>query len=218
MTMSPLGVEDDYAGSREGGGGLSLQEKKVEIRRREQVRAAEAFGLPRDRLTFLGLREEEGARLHDPENRRKIFEHIESVAPDMVMLPVGRDTNRTHALVFEIFRECARELAVKLKRPMIGLYNEDPKTTEIRPDLFVLFGEESARWKSTLLKAHDSQEQRNIRTRGMGFAERILHMNRMGCHRYLESFEKEERSNRYAEVFEVELFDSYEQTPPTGPG
>ena len=47
---------------------------------------------------------------------------------------------------------CATALTIKKRKSIVGLYNEDPKTLEIRKDLFVLFNEEDARWKGNLLK------------------------------------------------------------------
>jgi hypothetical protein len=186
-----------------------LKVKKIEIRRREQVRSAEMFGLSHDRLTFLDLPEDErGTGSHSPETRVRMMEHLESLSPEIVMLPVGKDTNRTHVWVYEVFRDCAKDLVSRRRKPMVALYNEDPKTTEIRADLVVLFGERRAGWKGALLRAHDSQQQRNRNTRGMGFDERILNLNRLGYKRFFESFGPEAGSSGYAEVFELELFES----------
>ena len=209
VSMSPAGVDDEYARKFIVGNSTDLQETKAEIRRKEQIRSAEMFGLGAERLAFLGIREDvESALLDSPANRARLRGHLESVAPDIVIMPVGRDTNRTHTWVYKVFRECARDLAHRSGRPLVGLYNEDPKTTEIRPDLFVCFGEGSAQWKRTLLKAHDSQQQRNIRLRGAGFDERILQVNRQGRRRLPEASGLAVSSLRYAEVFEMELFDS----------
>jgi LmbE family N-acetylglucosaminyl deacetylase len=204
-SMSPSGVEDEYGLSWQNSDSISLQEKKIEIRRREQTRSAEMFGLIQDRLAFLCI--EEGKKLDSPENWARIKGHLESVGPDIVIMPIGKDTDRTHAWVYQVFRKWARDLTQKTRKPMVALYNEDPKTIEIRKDLFVLFGEEGARWKRGLLMVHDSQQQRNIRRRGMGFDERILRMNHSsrGCLR--ENSTPALSSAKYAEVFEIELFD-----------
>ena len=97
------------------------------------------------------------------------------------------------------------------KKPVVALYNEDPKTTKIRKDLFVLFGEEGAGWKGDLLRAHDSQQERNIRVRGTGFDERILQMNRRS-HKEIPraaaaGVSEPFGSASYAEAFEIELFE-----------
>jgi len=207
--MSPSGVEDEYAHRFQADGSVTLRDRKSEIRRNEQVRSAEMFGLRPEGLAFLGFRDDiESAPLDTAANQAIIREHLESVAPDIVIMPVGRDSNRAHAWVYKVFRECAADLAHRFGRPIIGLYNEDPKTTEIRPDLFVCFGEESAQWKMALLRAHDSQQQRNIRLRKVGFDERILRVNRQGRSRLSEASHLDSPSLQYAEVFEMELFDS----------
>ena len=82
-----------------------------------------------------------------------------------------------------------------------------PQIIEIRKDLFVLFGEEDADWKGTLLRIHDSQQQRSIHSRGMGFDERILSMNHLSWKRLHEISTPAVSSARYTEVFEIELFD-----------
>jgi LmbE family N-acetylglucosaminyl deacetylase len=204
-SLSPSGVEDEYIQRWQNNSFSSLQEKKNEIRRREQTRATEMFGLTPDRLTFLGINEDK--RLDSPANVFRIRDHLESMAPDIVILPIGRDPNQTHVWVYQAFRECARDLALKKGEPVIALYNQDPKTVEIREDLFVLFGEEGADWKRTLLRTHDSQQQRNIHCRGMGFDERILRMNHLSYRRLQEILSPADGSARYAEVFEIELFD-----------
>ncbi len=205
VSMSPSGVEDEYALRWPTGGSISLQEKKIEIRRREQTRSAEMFGLTPDRLAFFCI--EEGKKLDSPENWAKIKGHLESVGPDIVIMPVGKDTDRTHQWVYQVFRKWARDLTHKAEKSMVALYNEDPKTIEIRKDLFVLFGEEGARRKRVLLMVHDSQQQRNIHRRGSGFDERILRMNRSSCGCLPDHSSPALSAAGYAEVFEIELFD-----------
>jgi LmbE family N-acetylglucosaminyl deacetylase len=205
VTMSPSGVEDEYAERWENSNSNSLEKKKIEIRRREQTQATEKFGLNPDRLTFLGIEENKG--LDNPNSSAKIRDHLLSIAPDIVIMPVGKDPNQTHARVYNVFRECARDLTLKKEKPVVALYNEDPKTVEIRHDLFVLFNEESAEWKKALLRIHDSQQQRNIHNRGMGFDERILRMNHRSYKRLQEMLPHADCPTQYAEVFEIELFD-----------
>jgi LmbE family N-acetylglucosaminyl deacetylase len=210
VSLSPSGVEDEYARRSQNSGFLSLSEMKAEIRRREQVRSAEMFGLGPGRLTFLGL--EEGRELDSWPNRAKIRTHLEFVAPDIIIMPVGKDANPTHAWVSQVFRDCAKGLALMTRKPLAALYNEDPKTLEIRRDLSVFFGEGGAEWKRALLRAHDSQQQRNIQNRHMGFDERILRMNQLSGRRFCEISHPVASSCPYAEVFEIELIDF----PPPG--
>jgi LmbE family N-acetylglucosaminyl deacetylase len=204
-SMSPSGVEDEYAQRWQNNGFISLQEKKMEIRRREQTWAAEMFGLAPDRLAFLGI--EENKDLNSPEDLTRMKDHLESVVPDIVIMPIGKDLNQTHAWVYQAFRKCAKDLTLKTEKPIIALYNEDPKTIEIRKDLFVLFGEEGADWKRALLRVHDTQQQRNIHSRGMGFDERILRINHLSYRLLHETSPLAALSAKYAEVFEIELFD-----------
>ncbi len=204
-SLSPSGVEDEYAQRRRDRDSISLKEKKGNIRQKEQTRSAEMFGLGPGRLAFLGIEEEK--ELDSPGNLARIRKHLESVEPDIVMMPIGKDPNQTHAWVYQAFRKCANNLAFKTEKPIVALYSEDPKTIEIRKDLFVLFGEEGADWKRALLKIHDSQQERNIRSRGMGFDERILRMNHLSWTHLVETPTPVASSAKYAEVFEVELFD-----------
>ncbi|MBM4305905.1 MAG: hypothetical protein FJ123_04115 [Deltaproteobacteria bacterium] len=205
VTLSPSGVEDEYVRRWANSDSIDLETRKVEVRRREQILATEKLGLRLNRLTFLGIEEDKGPDA--PHHSARIKEHLVSVGPDIVILPIGKDPNQTHARVYQIFRENARDLTLKKEKPVIALYNEDPKTVEIRDDLFVLFGEESAEWKRSLLRIHDSQQQRNMNNRGMGFDERILRMNYLSYKRFQEMFPHVGRPAKYAEVFEIELFD-----------
>jgi len=204
VSVSPSGVEDEYAQKWQNNGFISLQEKKKEIRRREQTRAAEMFGLTPDRLAFLGI--EENKDLNSPEDLTRMKDYLESMVPDIVIMPIGKDSNQTHAWVYQAFQKCAKDLTLKTGKPIIALYNEDPKTIEIRKDLFVLFGEEGANWKRALLRAHDTQQQRNIHRRGMGFDERILRINHLSYKLLHETSPIAISSAKYAEVFEIELF------------
>ncbi len=204
-SMSTSGVEDEYAHGWQNADSISSKEIKSKIRREEQIRAAEMFGLPLDKVVFLWI--EEDKKLESNRNRARINDCLESVAPDIVIMPIGKDSNPTHAWVYKVFRECAKDMTIKIEKPVMALYNEDPKTIEIRKDLFVLFGEEDALWKRVLLRAHDSQQQRNIHSRGLGFDERILRMNHLSYRGLREIASPDALSARYAEVFEIELFD-----------
>jgi hypothetical protein len=67
-------------------------------------------------------------------------------------------------------------------------------------DAFMVFGEREAAWKAELLRNHRSQHQRNLNTRGHGFDERILRVNREIAAKHMEM------DHQYTEAFEVELF------------
>ena len=68
----------------------------------------------------------------------------------------------------------------------------------MRADFYMPFGPDQANWKAELLRFHDSQHQRNLRTRGHGFDDRILEVNKKIAREL--SLEEE-----YAEAFELEL-------------
>ena len=208
VTMSPSGVHDQDARPTAPLDLGSVAQRKLAIRRREQILAAEALGLTEERISFLCLGENEGGTLSDSrENKAMINRLLESTMPDIAIMPTGQDSNITHAWVHRVFREYAEQLARKRRRPLVGLYNEDPKTTSMRTDLLVLFGEESALWKRALLKIHDSQQKRNLRLRQMGFDDRILNMNRRRFKQSSGSCDFDLYSAAgYAEAFEIERF------------
>ncbi len=207
VSMSPSGVEDHYAQTSSVPVCQSLAAKKIAIRKSEQMISAGMLGLTEDKISFLSLDDNERGNVSDSlENRDRISLLLESGAPDIVIMPVGKDTNRTHAWVQRVFRKCAGQLARSAKRPMIALYNENPKTTSMEPDLFVLFDKKAAQWKGDMLRIHDSQQQRNMRVRGMGLDERILDVNRRRYERFSGPADPGKSSPEYAEAFEIELF------------
>ncbi len=208
VTMSPAGVEDVYAERVQKNNSLTLQEKKIEIRRREQLNASKMLGLSPDKVSFLGLQESKNERSLDTgSNRFEIIKCLEAEIPDIVILPVGRDTNRTHVWVCSVFQAWAKYFMRERNKPIVAMYNEDPKTTQMRDNLFVIFNEQYAKWKGVLLRAHDSQQMRNIKTRRSGFDDRILEINRHGFDRLPYYYRPKLSSVNYAEVFELELFD-----------
>jgi len=97
-----------------------------------------------------------------------------------------------HIVVNSLMKICAKPISVDST-------NRDPKTIEMHTDLYMPFGQEEAEWKGELLRFHDSQHQRNLRTRGHGFDERILAVNR-------EIARDLALAHEYAEAFEVELY------------
>jgi hypothetical protein len=66
----------------------------------------------------------------------------------------------------------------------------------MREDVYVVFDDEAAEWKRSLLRHHASQQARNLRTRGHGFDERILRGN-------AEAALSAGRSGAFAETFEL---------------
>ena len=108
-------------------------------------------------------------------------------------MPHGNDSNAGHRAMFALFGEAAR----RLSPPPLALLNRDPKTLGMRMDFYMPFGPEEAEWKAALLRCHDSQQQRNLNTRGHGFDARILECNR--CIARELSLDAP-----YAEAFEVD--------------
>ncbi len=173
------GVPDDLVGPDRGA--------KARLREAEERTAAARFGLPDDRLVFLRLAENDAGEL-DPgtANRNRLLAALDALAPGLVLLPHGADSNPDHRLVFAWFAAWQSSTS----HSPLGLGNEDPKTQAFAPSLVVEFGEETAAWKARLLECHCSQSLRNQRSRGHTFAERILAVNRRGlpAGRYAERF------------------------------
>lgn len=169
---------------------------KIALRRQEQLAACEYFGLPRRSVTFLPLEEDQSHHPADSAaNLAIIRRHLESVRPDTVFLPHGNDKNATHRQTFDFLRRSA----VSVEFPVTAYLNRDPKTIAMWVDRYMPFHEEQAAWKAALLRHHVSQQKRNMKTRGYGFDERILRMNR-------ESANDLALAKPYAEVFEIQHF------------
>jgi len=171
-------------------------EQKARLREKEQVDSCRFFGLSPARLSFLRLREaDDGELAHDADNQVGIRRLIAETSPDVLFLPYGDDSNAGHQRTYDMARTAVRELGARL----LALYNKDAKTLSFRHDLYIGFDEAQADWKRTLLRFHDTQQARNLDTRGHGFDERILNFNRELAHELnLEA--------GYAEAFQIELF------------
>ena len=76
--ISPEGVDDEYASRRQGMEGLSLLDRKIEIRRREQKQSAQMLGIASKQLAFLEIKKSGSTNpLDTSENRLKIRNHLE---------------------------------------------------------------------------------------------------------------------------------------------
>jgi len=62
-----------------------------------------------------------------------------------------------------------------------------------------------ADWERALLRVHDSQQERNDHSRGIGFDERILPMNHLSWRHLVDISTPLGLPAKYAEVFEIEL-------------
>jgi LmbE family N-acetylglucosaminyl deacetylase len=185
ISSSPHGVTDGFCSP-------PTAAAKTALREEEQRQSCALFGLPPERIIFLRLAEDDSGHPSDSAHNRAYLEaHIRDVGPDIVLMPHGNDTNAGHRFAFRALQHCAGQPGPAI----VALLNRDPKTVEMRTEIYTFFGEEEARWKAGLLRCHQSQHQRNLETRGYGLDERILRVNRRsaadlpGRGPYAEAFE-----------------------------
>lgn len=187
LTSGASGVEDEFAPN------LTTR-KKAELREQEQHASCRFFGLPTENLAFLRLEEDAEGHLVDSEtNFATVKACWDERAPNLVFLPHGNDTNPDHQRTHQFFRR----LAGAGSRSVLAFLNRDPKTIELRADVYTLFDDTDAAWKAELLRFHQTQHQRNLRARGHGFDERILRVNRQSAAEF-------GIAGQFAEVFEME--------------
>jgi LmbE family N-acetylglucosaminyl deacetylase len=186
LTSGASGVEDDYVG-------CSAATAKARVREAEQLASCMFFGLPRNRLRFLRLGEDNMGHLAENiANEQAILHALSAWQPQWVFMPHGNDPNAAHRRTHALVRRC---LANQRSTATV-LLNRDAKTLGMREDLYVQFDERQAQWKREMLRFHDSQQSRNLRTRGFGFDARILNDNaKTAANARLKS--------PYAEAFEV---------------
>jgi LmbE family N-acetylglucosaminyl deacetylase len=190
-TSGVNGVEDTFCSP-------PTSKLKAEIREQEQKASCRFFGLPESNLAFLRLAEDESGRLlENNANISRVRQYIQHLRPEMVFLPHWNDTNLTHQRVYAMFRK----LALEADYPLVAFLNRDPKTIQMRCDVYFGFGEKEASWKGKLLRFHRSQQQRNLNQRGYGMDERILRVDR-------QSAAICSAGTVHAEVFELEFFRS----------
>lgn len=183
------GVDDTYLP------GITKEDKE-KIREREQRGSARFFGLPEQKLSFLSMAKDSQDQLLDSaSNFHALMEIVTDNAPDIIFLPHGNDTNNGHRVTCAL----ARQVAARHGRPVTLFLNRDAKTTGMRTDLYMPFGDEMAQWKAELLRFHDTQQQRNLATRGHGFDERVLALN-------AQTAKDLKIDAPYAEAFELEFY------------
>jgi len=189
VALTGSGVEDDYLP------GLTRADRTA-LREQEQRRSLQFFGLPDNCLTFLSLSNDEGDQPKDcPENFAALQALVAEKTPDVVFLPHGNDTNSGHRVMYSLLVKIAQ----RSDRMLTALLNRDPKTIDMRIHLYMPFGQEEAVWKAEMLRFHDSQHQRNLRSRGHGFDDRILALNRAIA-------QELSLARKYAEAFELASF------------
>jgi LmbE family N-acetylglucosaminyl deacetylase len=190
LTTGASGVEDGYAGAH-------TDAEKAILREQEQSASCAFFGLPQERVSFLRLPpDEKGNPRLDTANHDRIRDYLLQRAPDLAFMPHGNDSNVTHQRTYALFRAAA--LAEKMQ--LWAVLNQDAKTLAMRTDLFTRFDAATASWKAELLRLHQSQHQRNLNTRGHGFDERVLAINRKSA------VVLDLGGDEYAECFELERF------------
>lgn len=181
LTDGAHGVDDGFAGASTAG-------EKAALRQAEQRASCRFFGLPDSCCHFLGLWSDPALEAAD---FARLREHVLGLQPQWVFMPHGNDSNATHRRCFDSFR--ARAAAERLT--LQACLNRDAKTLGMRSDVVMPFDAETADWKAQLLRHHRSQQQRNLRTRGCGFDQRVLQLNR-------DSATALGLAQPYAEVFE----------------
>lgn len=181
LTTGANGVDDGFEGARD-------DAAKAALREAEQRASCAFFGLPPERLQFLRLWGSDAAA----DDLQALRAWMRGRAADLVFLPHGNDSNRTHRRTYEAVCSLAAEQALQAW----ACLNQDAKTLDMRVDLFFAFGEEDAAWKAQLLRCHRSQQERNLRTRGIGFDARVLEVNRRAA-------EDLRIRQPYAEVFQL---------------
>jgi LmbE family N-acetylglucosaminyl deacetylase len=190
LSLSPNGVEDSFCDP-------PTPEAKAALREKEQKASCRFFGLPEDRLEFLRLPigEPSGFLVDSDDGYAILKERLGRLSADIALLPHGYDTNSDHRLTYTWWTR----LAAELPRPRTAWLARDPKTIDMCDDAFMPFDDIAARWKAELLRFHGSQHQRNLATRGHGFDERILEVNRTSARRM-------GIAEPYAETFELEFY------------
>lgn len=184
------GVQDSYLRSQPG------WKQKAQLREQEQLNSCGYFGLCPSRIKFLRLPEAaDGELAQDSSSEARVRDQINESSSDILFLPFGNDSNIGHQRTYDMTRRAVRDLG----KPMLALYNRDAKTLSFRTDLYSGFNETQANWKRSLLRFHDTQQARNVATRGHGFDERILSFNR-------KLAQELALEDPYAETFQVELF------------
>jgi len=178
------------------GMGMSLDDRR-NIRIKEQKDSLRFFGLPDDHLRFLYLNNEEDDQLADDAQNLEILTKVaHEIRPDLVFSPHGNDTNRAHRAMCSLVSRIAKAA----DWPIALMLNRDAKTLDMRTDFYIPFDEVEAQWKGRLLRFHDSQHQRNLKTRGYGFDERVLKLNRAIAGEL-------QMEQPYAAAYEVRIFD-----------
>jgi hypothetical protein len=195
LTTGASGVEDGFHGA-------THDADKAALREVEQRASARFFGLAPSRLSFLRLWSRAGgdadgtdAPGDDAADLSRLRDWLLPLKAQLAFMPHGNDRNKTHQRVYQSFRA----IAVQERLDLWACLNQDAKTVSMRSDLYMDFDAETAAWKAEMLRFHASQHERNLRTRAIGFDERVLRVNR-------DAAVLLNAPLPYAEVFELERF------------
>lgn len=162
------GIDKFYGAGR-------TQEEKRQLRIQEQTGSFRFFGLPDENFRFLNLNNAPDDQVADDDANRILLETlIRPLRPDLLFMPHGNDTNRAHRDMVKMMKA----IASKMEWPIALMLNSDVKTRGMRKDFYVGFDAADAQWKAQLLRYHDSQHQRNLLDRKVGFDDRVLSLNR----------------------------------------
>lgn len=175
------GVEDAFA---------TGWEAKTAAREAEQRDSCALFGLPAENLRFHRLAEDaDGHMANSFKNQSRVHEILDERSPGGVILPHGNDSNADHRRTSRWFKGWCEARP----HPPLALLVRDPKNLGMRVDLITPYEAKTAAWKAELLRCHHSQHERNLRSRGIGFDERIIVADRLSARPFgyyaAESFE-----------------------------
>ena len=189
VTHGGSGIEDSYRP------GATLAEKRA-LRENEQRNSLRFFGLPEGRLTFFRSNSDaDDQPIDQVENLSTLESLVCTNMPDIIFLPHHNDKNNGHRVIYSL----VRQIAIRSKLPLALLLNSDPKTISMQTDFYFAFDEAEATWKAKLQRFHDTQQQRNLNTRGYGLDERVLRHNR-------QLAVELSLTEPYAEAFELETY------------
>ncbi|MFC5498523.1 PIG-L deacetylase family protein [Caenimonas terrae] len=183
LTSGASGVDDGF-------GGADGEAAKAALREAEQRESCAFFGLAPQRLHFLSLW---AAGADEAADAARLQAWMARHRADIVFMPHGNDSNATHRRTYATV--CAAAAGLGWNDSWACL-NQDAKTLEMRVDLFLDYDQPEAEWKAALLRHHRSQQARNLRTRGSGFDQRVLQVNRQAA-------EALGTPRPYAEVFQL---------------
>ena len=154
------------------------------------MRVVRVSDCPPKNFAFNRLTEDADGYMADvSENQSRVHALLDAHSPDGVILPHGNDSNADHRRTFRWFHAWRDAQA----NPPLSLLVRDPKNLGMRVDLITPYDSAQAAWKAALLRCHRSQHERNLRSRGIGFDERILASDRAAASPFgftaAESFE-----------------------------